>query len=73
MKTIIHVNQHVIKSNLKNNKEDPVLTVKNYKSNQYCHEVIIKGESKIVHSPNKPLSCGARVWIETEAEVEIIK
>ena len=50
-----------------------MLTVKNYKSNQYCHEVIIKGESKIVHSPTKPLSCGARVWIETESEVEIVK
>ena len=73
MKTIIHVNQHVIRSNLKNNKEDPVLTVKTYKENRYCHEVIIKGESKIVHSPSKPLSCGARVWIETESEVEIIK
>jgi hypothetical protein len=28
MKTIIHVNQHVIKSNRKNEVEDPVLTVK---------------------------------------------
>jgi len=24
-----------------------------------------------VYSPDKPLSCGAKVWIETEAEVEI--
>ena len=30
----------------------------------------IKGPSKVVYSPNKPLSCGARVWIETEAEIE---
>ena len=33
MKTIIHVNQHVIKANRKNNVEDPVLTVKTYKEN----------------------------------------
>ena len=73
MKTIIHVNQHVIKSNRKNNEENPVLTCKTYKSNNYAHEVQIKGDSKIVYSPNKPLSCGAHVWIETEGEVIIIK
>jgi hypothetical protein len=73
MKTIIHVNQHVIKANRKNNEENPVLTCKTYKSNNYAHEVQIKGDSKIVYSPNKPLSCGAHVWIETEGEVIIIK
>lgn len=73
MKTIIHVNQHVIKSNRKDGKEDPVLTVKTYKSNTYASEVAIHGPSQVVYSPNKPLSCGAHVWIETQAEVEIIK
>ena len=24
-----------------------------------------------VHSPDKPLSCGAKVWIETQADVEV--
>lgn len=73
MKTIIHVNQHVIKANRKNNEENPVLTCKTYKSNNYAHEVEIKGDSKIVYSPNKPLSCGAHVWIETQGEVIIIR
>jgi hypothetical protein len=73
MKTIIHVNQHVIKSNRKNKVEDPVLTVKTYKSNAYAHEVNIKGDSKVVYSPDKPLSCGAHVWIETQSEVEVVK
>ena len=72
MKTIIHVNQHVIKANKKNNANDPVLTVKQGKHNTYGHEVIINGPSKVVHSPDKPLSCGAKVWIETEHEVTII-
>jgi hypothetical protein len=49
------------------------LTVKTYKSNTYAHEVDIKGPSKLVYSPDKPLSCGARVWLETESEVEIIQ
>jgi hypothetical protein len=73
MKTIIHVNQHEIKSNAKNGTDKPVLTVKTYKSNVYAHEVMIKGESKVVYSPDKPLSCGAKVWIETQSKVEVLK
>lgn len=72
MKTIIHVNQHVIRRNAKEGTNDPCLTVKTYKSNTYAHEVDIKGPSKVVYSPDKPLSCGAKVWIETEAEVVTI-
>lgn len=75
MKTVIHVNQHVIKSNSKlpeGAAPEPVLTVKTYKDNRYAHDVRILGESRIVYSPDKPLSCGAKVWIETEAEVEIV-
>tara|TARA_R100000687_G_C6377493_1_gene130992 strand:- start:209 stop:427 length:219 start_codon:yes stop_codon:yes gene_type:complete len=72
MKKFIHVNQHKIKSNSKHNKNEPVLTVKTYKSNDYGHEVEIDGPCKVVYRPNKPLSCGARVWIETESEVKII-
>jgi hypothetical protein len=73
MKTIVHVNQHVIKSNRKNKVEEPVLTVKTYKDNRYAHEVDILGPSKIVYSPDKPLSCGAHVWIETEGEVVVLR
>jgi hypothetical protein len=69
MKTIIHVNQHVIRHNSKTGDNNPVLTVKTYKSNVYTHEVDILGPSKVVYSPDKPLSCGARVWIETDSEV----
>ena len=72
MKTIVHVNQHVIKANRKDGKNDPVLTVKTYKNNRYAHEILIKGDSRIVYSPDKPLSCGAHVWIETQAEVEVV-
>ena len=68
----IHVNQHIIKSNKKHNRKDPVLTVKTSKANTYGHEVVIHGPSKVVYSPDKPLSCGARVWIETESKVDVI-
>lgn len=72
MKTIVHVNQHVIKSNAKNGVCEPVLTVKTYKENVYAHEVKIVGDCIVKYSPDKPLSCGARVWIETQGEVIVI-
>jgi len=71
MKKKIHINMHVIRSNKKNGTNDPVITVKTYKSNTYGHEVDILGKSRVVYSPDKPLSCGARVWIETDSEVLI--
>tara|TARA_R110000824_G_scaffold301518_1_gene489492 strand:- start:628 stop:846 length:219 start_codon:yes stop_codon:yes gene_type:complete len=67
----IHINQHKIRANKKHNTNDPVISVKTYKSNEYGHTVQILGESKVVYFPDKPLSCGARVWIETEAAVII--
>ena len=74
-KTYIHVNQHVIRANKKHGKNDPVITIKSGKTNSYCHEVEILGPSKIVYGGNdKPLlNCGARVVIETESPVEVVK
>ena len=71
VKTIVHVNQHVVRANRQNGTNDPVLTVKTYKSNDYAHSVEIGGASRIVYSPDKPLSCGAHVWLETHAPVTI--
>ena len=71
MKKIIHVNMHKIRANKKHGTNEPVITVKTYKSNTYCHEAEILGPSKVVYSPIKPLSCGARVWIETESELRL--
>jgi hypothetical protein len=73
VKKVIHVNQHKIRSNCKNGVNDPVITVKTYKSNDYAHSVTIEGPSQVVYSPGKPLSCGAKVWIETQSEVHINK
>ena len=70
MKTIIHVNQHNIKANAKG-ADKKVLTVKTYKSNTKCNQVKFT-DGIIKYSPDKPLSCGAKVWIETELNVETI-
>ena len=69
MKKKIHVNMHHIRHNKKHGTNKPVITVKTNKSNDYAHEVDILGKSKLVYRPTKPLSCGARVWIETEDKV----
>ena len=73
MKTIVHVNQHVIRSNVKNGEHEPVLTVKTYKTNDYAFSVDIDGPCRVIYSPDKPLSCGARVWIETDSNVTMKK
>ena len=80
MKRIIHVNQHVIKRNTKHGTDEPVLTVKTYKENNYAHEAILKNKdgvqyAKVIYRPHEPLSCGARVWVELDTEttdVELI-
>tara|TARA_R100001244_G_scaffold64855_1_gene53790 strand:+ start:5335 stop:5556 length:222 start_codon:yes stop_codon:yes gene_type:complete len=70
MKKKIHVNQHNIKRNMKNPEYMlPVITIKTYKSNDYAYEVHIDGPAKIIYRPDKPLKCGAKVWIETESDV----
>lgn len=66
MKMRIHINQHKIKANKKNGTKDAVITCKTSKSNEYGQSVTINGPSKVVYSPDKPLSCGAKVWIETD-------
>ena len=69
MKTKIHINQHVIKRNRKQGEQNPVITCKTYKNNSYAHEVKIMGPCKVVYQPDKPLPCGAHVWIETDAPI----
>jgi hypothetical protein len=71
MKTVIHVNQHVIRRNGKTGGRAPCLTVKSGKSNTYAHEAIIldaegNEAARVVYRADKPLSCGAKVWIETQ-------
>ena len=69
MRKRIHVDPHKIRSNSKSGEREPVITVKTYKSNDYCNEVYVEGPCKIVYSPDKPLPCGAKVWIETDSEI----
>lgn len=65
----LHVDRRVMASNRKHGRNDPPITVQTSRGPFKAHRVEVLGPSTFVHSPDKPLSCGARVWIETHAEV----
>jgi hypothetical protein len=72
----IHVNRHIVRSNSKNNLNEPVLTVKTSKSNNLAHKVEILGDTgevvaTVIYRPEKPMDCGATVWIETKNEIRL--
>jgi len=80
MSKYIHVNQGNITGNLKTQRTGrdqelkPVITIKEGKTNVYCNAVAILGPSKVIYGHDKTLlSCGARVVIETDAELEILE
>jgi hypothetical protein len=60
----IHVNQHVIRRNQKTGEREPPLSIIRGKTRERAHAVEISGPSRVVYRPDRPLSCGARVWIE---------
>lgn len=65
----IHVNMHVVRRNQREGRRDPPLSVKARKRTFPATSVDIRGPAKLIYSPDDPLSCGARVWIETRATV----
>lgn len=78
----IHVSQPAIRQNLKEIREgtgegkEPVITCKRGKDNLYGHEVRIYDRegnvvATVMQPDDKQLSCGARVWVETTAPVEV--
>jgi len=57
--------------NAKDGKNRPVYTIKNKGKTLYAREVIINGPSKLVYNGDQ-LKCGARAWIETDSDVELV-
>lgn len=72
---IIHVNSHVIKRNVKWGDRAAPLTVKDgsQKIIDRGLEILIQSDPPVLvkYSPDQPLKCGARIWIETEADVGV--
>jgi hypothetical protein len=71
MTKVIHVNRHHIAANAKDGGNRPVYTIKDGRKTRYGREVLIDGPSRLVYN-GKQLSCGARAWIETDSEIQIV-
>jgi hypothetical protein len=65
----IHVNQHIARSNKKTGATEAVTTIQWRNKSYRFAKVEILGPSEVLYSPDKPLSCGAHIWIETRQEV----
>lgn len=71
MTSIIHVNRQHIAMNAKDGGDRPVYTIKSGGRTRYAREVQILGPSRLIYN-GAQLRCGARAWIETDADVELI-
>ena len=69
----IHINQHIIRANSKKEVriKRPPITVKTSDANHKGWSVDIHGVTSVTYQPDKPLNCGAKVWIETRSAVTI--
>jgi hypothetical protein len=77
MKTILHVNQHEISKNKKQDLNNPILICRKGVEYFYGHEAIIYGQdgleaARIRYAPKNTLPSGGNVWIETDNKVDII-
>ena len=63
--TTVNINSNIIRQNIKKRPEErePTISVRG-KEKHYVHQLYIPVPCTIVYSPDKPLDCGARVWIE---------
>ena len=67
----ISVNAHTVRANKRHGKDDPPIRISQGRKITYAREVKV-GAGTFVYSPDRPLSCGARLWFETTEEVEIV-
>ena len=68
---VIHVNRQHINMNAKDGGNRPVYTVKRDGRTRYAREVMINGPCRMIYN-GRQLRCGARAWIETEADLTLI-
>lgn len=70
---IIHINRNIIQSNAKHGRSEPVCRVEGPDGHvRYCMEVEINGPSRMIYRPEAPRTCGAKLWLETDAPLVLI-
>ena len=73
-KTIVHINSNIIKQNIKKTPQErkPAIAIKGAQIG-YVDRLEIPAPCRIIYNPDRPLSCGARVWIEIlNCDLELI-
>jgi len=70
---IIHMDQKKLNTNKLLGFREPPVRVQDGDKVQFCMGVKIHGPSTLLYRPDAPLPSKARLWIETESEIEIIE
>lgn len=71
MRARVVVNRHVIKSNLVHGRNEAVFSIQTSRGVIKADSILIKDArgsaiGRLVYRPEKPLKCGATVWLETD-------
>lgn len=67
----VHVDQAVIRRHRRDGTDEPAITVQTSAGPIKARRVRFLGEAVLVQRLRKPLSCGAKVWIETTGALEV--
>lgn len=65
----LHVDRRIIAQNRKSGADEPAITIQTSRGSVKARRVNIQGPCTFIQSA-KPLSCGARLWVETRAAVD---
>lgn len=71
MRTRVSVNSNVIRSNKKHGTDNPPIRIAEGRKIRYAREVRV-GAGTFVYAPDRPLSCGARLYFETDEPVQVV-
>ena len=73
----VHINRHTLTRNKKRDERADAVGVEYYaqgkKQKTYGHQVEILGPCTVIQNDEKPLSCGAKCWIETRSKVKLTR
>ena len=65
----LHVDRRVMAQNKKSGKSAPALTIQSSSGPVKARYAVVHGPSVFIQRDERPLSCGARAWIETHSKV----
>ena len=68
----VYINRRVVAANQKSGEHKPPITILHSKGRRtYAVGVELVGAARVIYSPDTPLACGARVWIECDDAIAV--